>query len=165
MNPAADNLQLRDIHLPDAVPWWPPAPGWWLLFGGLLLVLLFMLVIRPWWRKRQRCRSLPQLARRELDRIIDTHRQQADALQLVQSISMLLRRVAISYLPREQAAASTGDAWLEQLNQLVPQQHFDTELAQLLLYAPYQRQADVDTQRLIQATRSWIDQLPARTES
>ena len=48
MNPAASNLQLRDIHLPDAVSWWPPAPGWWLLLGGLLLALLFIRVIRPW---------------------------------------------------------------------------------------------------------------------
>ncbi len=22
-------LPLRDLHLPDAVGWWPLAPGWW----------------------------------------------------------------------------------------------------------------------------------------
>ena len=25
-------LPLRDLHLPDAIGWWPPAPGWWVLF-------------------------------------------------------------------------------------------------------------------------------------
>ncbi|MBQ0718988.1 MAG: DUF4381 domain-containing protein [Gammaproteobacteria bacterium] len=34
--------QLRDIHLPQAVHWWPPAPGWWLV-GVLLLALTIWL--------------------------------------------------------------------------------------------------------------------------
>ena len=33
MNSAATNPldQLRDIHLPEPILWWPLAPGWWLL--------------------------------------------------------------------------------------------------------------------------------------
>ena len=155
---------MRELVRPVVVSWWESWPVWGRVLGGLLRECLFIRVSRPGWRKRQRRRLRPHLARRELDRIIRQHQQEADTLRLVQGISMLLRRIAISYLPREEAAASTGDARLEQLNQLVPQQHFDAELAQWLLHAPYQRQADVDVQRLIQATRNWIGHLPARTE-
>ena len=36
--PAMNELPLRDIHLPDAVSWWPPAIGWWLL--AIIIVAL-----------------------------------------------------------------------------------------------------------------------------
>jgi len=47
MNPApqANPLdQLRDIHLPEAVSWWPLAPGWWLLMVLTCLLLVGLLI-------------------------------------------------------------------------------------------------------------------------
>ena len=32
-------LPLRDLHLPDAIGWWPLAPGWWVLIALSLLGL------------------------------------------------------------------------------------------------------------------------------
>jgi hypothetical protein len=34
--------QLADIHLPEAVSFWPPAPGWWILALILLGIALFL---------------------------------------------------------------------------------------------------------------------------
>ncbi len=34
--------QLRDIHLPEAVHWWPPAPGWWLVAALLLALTIWL---------------------------------------------------------------------------------------------------------------------------
>ena len=36
--------QLRDIHLPDPVGFWPLAPGWWIL--GLLILILLGVALR-----------------------------------------------------------------------------------------------------------------------
>lgn len=42
-------LPLRDIHLPEAVSWWPPAIGWWLLALLMAGVVFYAL----WFYKRQ----------------------------------------------------------------------------------------------------------------
>ena len=34
-------VNLKDIHLPPPVPFWPPAPGWWIL-ALLLISTLFI---------------------------------------------------------------------------------------------------------------------------
>lgn len=34
--------QLRDIHLPEAVHWWPPAPGWWIVTTLVLALLIWL---------------------------------------------------------------------------------------------------------------------------
>ncbi|MGH8222486.1 MAG: DUF4381 family protein, partial [Woeseiaceae bacterium] len=35
-------IPLRDLHLPEAVGWWPPAPGWWLLIALAVAALLWL---------------------------------------------------------------------------------------------------------------------------
>ena len=39
-NPALE--QLRDIHLPQAVHWWPPAPGWWIVAALILALTIWL---------------------------------------------------------------------------------------------------------------------------
>ena len=39
-NPALE--QLRDIHLPQAVHWWPPAPGWWIVAAVVLALTIWL---------------------------------------------------------------------------------------------------------------------------
>ena len=43
--------QLRDIHLPEAIGWWPLAPGWWLLI--ILVCLGLITLARLFLRRRQ----------------------------------------------------------------------------------------------------------------
>ncbi|MBL4711699.1 MAG: DUF4381 domain-containing protein [Gammaproteobacteria bacterium] len=37
-------LNLKDIHLPEPILWWPLAPGWWMVIA-LLFVAVGLLVI------------------------------------------------------------------------------------------------------------------------
>lgn len=59
--------QLRDIHLPEPISWWPLAPGWWLvIIGGCLLlgwlITLFYRHYRAGLYRRQALRKLKQLS-------------------------------------------------------------------------------------------------------
>ena len=38
-------LPLRDLHLPEPVGWWPPAPGWWILLLLVTTLLAYGLVL------------------------------------------------------------------------------------------------------------------------
>ena len=47
----ATPLPLKDIHLPEAIGWWPLAPGWWIL---LLLIGLLIFAVVIWLRRLAR---------------------------------------------------------------------------------------------------------------
>ena len=55
---APDPLKdLRDLHMPDPISWWPPAFGWWMVMG--LLIIGGSLIIWAWvYRQRTRPRRL-----------------------------------------------------------------------------------------------------------
>ena len=85
------NLPLRDIHLPDAVAWWPLAPGWWVVAGVLVIAiagLLFALY-------RHHKLAFQRAALSELDRLIDAYERDHNQHHLAASISRLLRSVAV----------------------------------------------------------------------
>lgn len=151
-------VELRDIHLPDPVSWWPPAPGWY----GVLLILMLLLLAAAWLIIRRRHPSIKKLAMRELQHIEQAFSQHRNSQQLCSEISILLRRVAMSYDSRNNQAGVTGKEWLNHLNDLAGQPLFDVQLSGYLLFAPYQKQSTEPADKLITVTRQWILLLPER---
>jgi hypothetical protein len=151
-----NELELRDIHLPDVSLWWPPAPGWWLL--ALLLVLLALAL--PWLRRRFRDKPLSRLSLREFELIREAHANGQSAQDTVSQVARLLRRVLISYRGRERHAACTGEDWLAELEQLAPRHGFSDDQLRLLTRDRYRAQLDCDVDGLLRACESWIRNLP-----
>lgn len=149
MNP--EELPLRDIHLPERVGWWPPAPGWWVL--ALLLLAMITFLLLAWRRRRARERAL-DLALRELDQL--QREYQANTKSLLRELSVLLRRVAISQYGRRKVSGFTGKAWVEFLNRKAGKKLFSGELEPLLTELPYRPECEVDTRRFAKAIRQWI---------
>ncbi len=156
MNPELDQaLPLRDIHLPEAVSWWPLAIGWWLLLALLILLPIIIWAIQKLIARRR----LRKLALAELSSIEANFGQHQNSQQLVSEISILLRRTCISRFPRSDVAGLSGKAWIHFLNSQA--NSFDAETSQALISGPFQKQCDIDDQALINACRHWVEQLQA----
>ncbi len=152
---AQASLPLRDIHLPDAVSWWPPAIGWWvtLVLVIVLLVVVAMLI------KRWTQPVVKKSATREWRALTDAYAKDHDQLKLLQSLSVLLRRIGISYLARNEVAGLTGKDWYQRLNALSKGQPFSDQSIRLLSDAPYRINSDIPPQQLdelLQQTQQWL---------
>ena len=151
-----NELELKDIHLPDAGLWWPPAPGWWVA-AALLLVLV---LLTPWLLRRLRYKPVKRLSLGELETIRNGFRSGQGKHDVIRDIAALLRRTLIAYHGREGFAASTGDTWTVQLQEMVAGEKFSQAQLHLLGHHRYQRDSDCDIDELLQACERWIRALP-----
>jgi len=165
MNPNQPSLNLRDIHLPDPVSWWPLAPGWWILIALVVTTsLVTLFALRRYRQRHYRRLGLQQLATIELN--LATHNDQH---QLVQQLSQLLRHMAVLHYGQHSAGLD-GDDWLKFLDQPFqkkgdssdhPHQPFSKGVGHCLAAGPYQKvMTDLDTPALFALCRRWIKRLP-----
>jgi cbb3-type cytochrome oxidase subunit 3 len=150
-------LPLRDIHLPEAIGWWPPAIGWW-----LLAILIPLLIALMFWLYKRITRKTAIKAAKELLLQINQDQQRNNS-QKVKDLSALIRRTAISTNVRNECAGLTGQQWLEFLDHSVKGTPFTQGIGQLLANAPYQQIAPTE-QEISQLTSLCEDWLNAQTK-
>ncbi len=140
--------QLREVHLPPPVAFWPPAPGWWILAGlGLLLGGLLLRSAWRWWK-----RGAPRRAALAELKALST--QNLSAQEQLQATSQLLRRLA--RLQGAGAEALSGAAWLQYLDQQSRGNLFTQGPGKRLAEEPYQRTVDEPVGPVVDAARAWI---------
>jgi hypothetical protein len=159
-----NELELKDIHLPDSILWWPPAPGWWVLGVVFIIFLFLMLLLLPKLWRWLRYKPVRSLSLKEFYLIKQSHQQQADQKQTLQAITTLLRRTVMSKSGRIGHAGVVGDDWINQLNQMSQKDCFTQAQGELLKHGRYQpaiegqNKADIDS--LLQSCENWIKSLP-----
>jgi len=148
-------LPLRDIHLPEPVSWWPPAPGWWILI--CLAILLLTWIVWLYRRRSQYLKSTTYQAKIQLQVLREDYSNQGDSLKLVRDLSALLRRICLSVYPRSESASLTGKEWLAFLDQSVSGEPFLKGSGRVLVDAPYQRNPDIEADSLLSLCQEWIE--------
>lgn len=157
MNPGIDvgSLPLRDIHLPGAVPWWPPAPGWWLLLGALLAAVAWAL----WQRYRTR---RVRAALKAIRRVHAQLESGAEPVECLQQLSIVLRRFVMAAAPAADARTVpglVGTRWLEYLDAHGGGTRFREGPGRMLLDGPYVPPATLQREEAAEVGRllaGWI---------
>jgi len=161
---APEALNLRDIHLPEPISWWPVAPGWWLLLAALCLIIIVFFISRKIYISRQLNRDI----KAELGQIKQQFEKTQNKSELARSLSILLRRASISFYPATDIAGLTGESWLSFLDESNASSSlnskFLSDTGKVLLSAPYLPESslagdngqDYDAKKLIQLCESWL---------
>ncbi|EIC27987.1 MULTISPECIES: DUF4381 domain-containing protein [Methylomicrobium] len=149
--PVAD-LPLRDIHLPEAIGWWPPAPGWW-----LILVMIPLLLGMWYWLYKRLTRKTVVKTARQLLKTLKNDPSLDDRAKIAQ-LSALLRRVAVSIDARAEVAGLTGQDWLHYLDRSLKGAPFSEGPGRVFLDMPYRKAAPFEpaVRDVFQLCEDWL---------
>ncbi len=146
--------QLRDIHLPDPITWWPLAPGWYVLMCLMFIFALFIAYLDH--RRRVHARAKNQAL--ELLQVYKQQYEKENNTQMTSArISELLRRVALVYYPRSEVASINGPAWIDFLNKTSKGIDFKP-VQTMLLESPFKPSEQINIKPLITRSEQWIKQ-------
>jgi len=158
MNDQDPLAQLRDIHLPDPVSAWPPAPGWWIVAFLIIAALSAYIIFRVYRYQRNRYR------RAALNAIQETWQQYSTTQQAptyLQTVNEILKRCALQAYPTIGVERMQGKQWLAFLDDSLPGEElvFLQGPGQLLMHGPYQAHPQTQNlETLHKVCRQWLQQ-------
>lgn len=149
--PGLENL--RDIHLPTPIGWWPPAPGWWLLAA---LIIFGALALCIGLTRRARQRRYRKFALAQLRTLYANWQQQRDDIAFAQATNRLLKQTALAAFPATNVAALSGADWLDWLDRQLRKPHFTEPDARALATLYLREPEPIAVDALHNAARYWI---------
>ena len=164
-------LDLKDIHLPAPISWWPIATGWWLLLACMVLLIIIIYFSRKYYKSKQLNREINA----EFALIKKRYWRTKNKSELARSLSVLLRRTSISLYSEKEVAGLTGENWLAFLDNTSKKQKnansratqkFQSDTGNALVVLPYlpeNNNYDFDAQALISLCETWLKTPGAQT--
>ena len=146
-------INLKDIHLPPPVSFWPPAPGWWIL--SVLLISSFFFGAM-WFYRVQKKRKPKNEALRILKNLQILHQNSQDELESLRNLSNLLRRTALTIYENDTVASLQGSAWLEFLDKTGKTKEFTQGVGKVLGNEVFKQNVNPDINALFPLVKKWI---------
>lgn len=154
--------QLADIHLPEAISFWPPAPAWWVLALALIAAAVFL------GRKaleHSRLNKICDNALAELERCYQRYASAVSTdsnslrIRYVNEFNSVVRRVALYHFPQAHVASLGGQAWVDFIREKGDSSLLNDDIAAALSYGRFQTECDVDVDAMNDLGRQWISSL------
>ena len=150
MNPTDPLAQLKDIHLPEAISWWPLAFGWWVIGAICIFIIVIAtgLILKHFFAQRYRRQALTQLK---------TLTNSAQHQRLMDLLT-LLKQVASSAYPLQNFASLSHNEFIIFLQKSSPKMVFEAlpEDWEQLLYAENTTVSSDLVDQLVVQSRYWI---------
>ncbi len=146
-------VNLKDIHLPPPVSFWPPAPGWWIL--AVLLISSFF-IGGVWFYRQHKKRKPKTEALRLLKDLQILYLNSQDEVASLRSLSNLLRRTALTFHDKDAVASLQGSSWLEFLDKTGKTKEFSQGAGKVLGYEVFQQKVNPDMNALFPLVKKWI---------
>lgn len=142
---------LKDVHLPQSISFWPPAVGWFLLASLIIFIgFICAYALHHFWKKKR-----AKYAALKTIKQLKKQRSEETLLTLIEA-SKLLRRVANHYFSDDKIAGLSGKQWIRFLNESANSEIFSGPLAYSLSVSPYSTERPDNTDELLTAIECWI---------
>lgn len=144
--------QLRDVHLPDAVGWWPMAFGWWLAAG---LFVITVAATALYFMRQSQQKRYRKAAQAELQSCYAIWQKDGNTSAYLHSASAILKRAVLCGDKHSIAASQSGQRWVDTLQRCAKQPL--SEAAQTALAgAYYQANPVADIESIHPQLSVWI---------
>ncbi|PXF63765.1 DUF4381 domain-containing protein [Kangiella spongicola] len=152
--------QLRDIHQPEPVSWWPLAPGWWIIIG-LVVLIAALFIIKAILKKRHY--RYVRLAVKELKQL----KQANEETRWLARSHNVMRRLSLCYVPEDKIGSMNQQEWQAFLQATSKQSLNNQTLSEQTInafadlpYKPANYSETLDKDAILNEVTQWAEGLP-----
>ncbi|AKP74314.1 hypothetical protein Psal006b_01134 [Piscirickettsia salmonis] len=140
---------LKDIHAPEAVSGWPPAPGWLILISIVIILFIVLSYFLKKYRNRQKVKLYGLNSLYDIPQHSNSH--------YAKECNALLKRVAHYYFPEQNIKILSEKKWHDFLILKLPKKHHNIAITQVnyLITSLYQPEiiSNIELKKFVQL---WI---------
>lgn len=143
--------QLRDIHVPEPIGWFPLPAAWWWLSGAIILILILCVVSIQRYRTRRQRTALGKIRK-----LISAHQNGLSDHETAENLAFIIREFAFAQFPKNDLRGLYGEEWLQFLDRTGGEGKFGAGVGRNILVWPYRKIDHGDLNGLIEITEQWL---------